>query len=83
MAEPRFKLTAPSSASRPAECWSRAAALGWRSKSPQRAGSAPAGALGASLASATATVLSDGRVLVAGGYDDSIRVSRAAWVATS
>jgi hypothetical protein len=41
-----------------------------------------AGRVGASLASATATVLRDGRVLVAGGYDDSIRVSREAWVFT-
>jgi hypothetical protein len=40
------------------------------------------GRVGASLASATATVLRDGRVLVAGGYDDSIRVSRTAWVVT-
>jgi hypothetical protein len=35
--------------------------------------------VGASLASATATVLRDGRVLVAGDFDDSIR---AAWVFT-
>ncbi|HEX2288124.1 MAG TPA: kelch repeat-containing protein [Gaiellaceae bacterium] len=41
-----------------------------------------AGRVGATLASATATVLRDGRVLVAGGYDDSIRVSREAWVFT-
>jgi Kelch motif len=41
-----------------------------------------AGRVGGSLAFATATVLGDGRVLVAGGYDDRIRVSRAAWLVT-
>jgi hypothetical protein len=29
------------------------------------------------------TLLRDGRALVAGGYDDRIRVSRAAWLVTS
>jgi hypothetical protein len=41
-----------------------------------------AGRVGGSLAFTTATVLRDGRVLVAGGYDDRIRVSRAAWLVT-
>ena len=38
------------------------------------------GQTGKTLSFATATVLADGRVLVAGGYDDSIAVSRRAWV---
>ena len=37
-----------------------------------------AGRLGRALAFSTATVLADGRILVAGGYDDRIRVSRGA-----
>jgi hypothetical protein len=41
------------------------------------------GHVGASFAFATTTPLRDGRVLVAGGYDDRIRVSRAAWLVTS
>ena len=41
-----------------------------------------AGRVGASLAFATTTLLRDGRVLVAGGYDDRIRVSRSAWLVT-
>ena len=40
----------------------------------------PAGTLGAELMFSTATALADGRVLVAGGYDDRIAVSRRAWV---
>ena len=38
------------------------------------------GRIGASFAFSTATMLRDGRVLVAGGYDDRLRVSRAAWI---
>jgi hypothetical protein len=37
-------------------------------------------ALGAALAFTTVTPLSDGRVLIAGGYDPDIRTSRAAWI---
>lgn len=40
------------------------------------------GVLGKSLAFSTATALADGRVLVAGGYDDRIDVSRSAWLIT-
>ena len=38
------------------------------------------GSTGARLSFATATLLADGRVLFAGGYDDSITVSRRAWL---
>jgi hypothetical protein len=41
----------------------------------------PAGDAGRALSFATATVLRDGRVLVAGGYDDRIAVTSHAWVA--
>jgi hypothetical protein len=37
-------------------------------------------AIGQRLAFATATLLTDGRALVAGGYDSDIRVSRQAWL---
>ena len=40
------------------------------------------GTLGRSLASSTATALADGRVLVAGGYDDRIDVSSSGWLIT-
>jgi hypothetical protein len=40
----------------------------------------PAGRIGRELAFATATRLKDGRVLVAGGYDQDIRVNRNAWI---
>ena len=40
------------------------------------------GVLGKSLAFSTATTLADGRVLVAGGYDDRIDVSRFGWLIT-
>jgi hypothetical protein len=43
----------------------------------------PAGGAGAALSFATATVLRDGRVLVAGGYDDRIAVTSSAWIAAS
>lgn len=38
------------------------------------------GATGARLMFATATLLKDGRVLFAGGYDDGIKLSRRAWL---
>lgn len=38
------------------------------------------GSIGQQLAFATATALDDGRILVAGGYDPDIRVSRQAWL---
>ena len=38
------------------------------------------GAIGTALAFSSSTVLADGRVLVAGGYDPDIRVSRQAWL---
>jgi Kelch motif/Galactose oxidase, central domain len=38
------------------------------------------GATGARLMFATATLLRDGRVLFAGGYDDGIQISRRAWL---
>lgn len=38
------------------------------------------GSTGARLSFATATLLADGRVLFAGGYDDGINVSRRAWL---
>lgn len=41
----------------------------------------PAGDAGAALSFATATVLRDGRVLIAGGYDDRIAVTSHAWIA--
>ena len=41
-----------------------------------------AGDIGAALAFASATALNDGRVLLAGGYDSDIRVSRQAWLLT-
>ena len=37
------------------------------------------GRIGSSLSFSTATLLRDGRVLVAGGYDDRIAVTRGAW----
>jgi hypothetical protein len=43
----------------------------------------PAGDAGAALSFATATLLRDGRVLVAGGYDDRIAVTSHAWVAAA
>jgi Kelch motif/Galactose oxidase, central domain len=39
----------------------------------------PAGRVGARLSFTTATVLADGSVLVAGGYDDDINVTSRAW----
>lgn len=47
---------------------------------PSRRRFSPAGRVDASLAFATATALADGRVLVAGGYDDRLRVGRRAWL---
>jgi hypothetical protein len=41
----------------------------------------PAGDAGGALSFATATALRDGRVLVAGGYDDRIAVTSHAWLA--
>ncbi len=38
------------------------------------------GRIGRKLAFATATALADGRVLVLGGYDPTIRIDRGAWV---
>jgi TATA-box binding protein (TBP) (component of TFIID and TFIIIB) len=43
----------------------------------------PAGRIDASLAFSTATRLRDGRVLVAGGYDERIDVSARAWIVTT
>jgi Kelch motif len=40
------------------------------------------GRLGTTLSFSTATVLGDGRLLVVGGYDDRIKVSRSAWLIT-
>jgi hypothetical protein len=37
-------------------------------------------ALGAALAFSTVTPLSDGRILIAGGYDPNIRTRRSAWI---
>lgn len=39
-----------------------------------------AGPIGTALAFASATLLDDGRVLVAGGYDPGIRINRQAWL---
>jgi Kelch motif len=50
---------------------------------PRRGRFAPAGRIDAALAFSTATRLRDGRVLVAGGYDDRIDVSARAWIVTT
>ena len=42
-----------------------------------------AGRIEAALAFASATLLDDGRVLVVGGYDPGIRVSRQAWLVSA
>ena len=47
---------------------------------PRRGAFRPAGRTGRELAFATATRLQDGRVLVAGGYDQDLRVNRNAWI---
>jgi hypothetical protein len=49
---------------------------------PRRRAFSAAGRLDRELSFATATVLRDGRVLVSGGYDESIAVSRTAWIVT-
>ncbi len=50
---------------------------------PGRGRFVPAGRIDAALAFSTATRLRDGRVLVAGGYDDRIDVTARAWIVTT
>jgi hypothetical protein len=82
MAEPRFKL--PDAVVRLPSGQVVVAAGGPDVEiyDPQTRRFRRAGKTGTTLSFATATVLADGRLLVVGGYDDRIRVSRSAWLVT-
>lgn len=50
---------------------------------PRKRSFAGAGRIGAELSFSTATLLRDGRVLVAGGYDERITISSTAWIVST
>jgi Kelch motif protein/galactose oxidase-like protein len=79
MAEARFKLPDAVVRLRSGRVLVAGGGTGVEVFNPRTGRFRPAGPIGARLSFTTATLLVDGRVLVAGGYDDDINVTSRAW----